>query len=260
MDCSTAVLDGVSDKDKDTLIVRSATGTFADANAEEDKVVTISDIALGGTSAGNYVLAGIGQQTETNAAIKPKKVMLSWSGNTSLTYNGNEQSVTATVKNAIGSDSFTLAYENSGTNTNKATEVGNYTATVTALGNDNYTLEGAGSISKEWSIGYLAAEDAAVSGITGYNGWYLGDAALTPLSGYTISTDKNIWQDSLTVSGEGIQTVEYYLKNADGGITDKKSAEIKIDTAVPTGEIRIKDNGFTGFLNKITFGYFLRKR
>lgn len=259
LDCSTAVLDGVSDKDKDTLIVRSATGTFADANAEEDKVVTISDIALGGTSAGNYVLAGIGQQTETNAAIKPKKVMLSWSGNTSLTYNGNEQSVTATVKNAIGSDSFTLAYENSGTNTNKATEVGNYTATVTALGNDNYTLEGAGSISKEWSIGYLAAEDAAVSGITGYNGWYLGDAALTPLSGYTISTDKNIWQDSLTVSGEGIQTVEYYLKNADGGITDKKSAEIKIDTAVPTGEIRIKDNGFTGFLNKITFGYFFKE-
>lgn len=259
LDCSTAVLDGVSDKDKDTLIVRSATGTFADANAEEDKVVTISDIALGGTSAGNYVLAGIGQQTETNAAIKPKKVMLSWSGNTSLTYNGNEQSVTATVKNAIGSDSFTLAYENSGTNTNKATEVGNYTATVTELGNDNYTLEGAGSVSKEWSIGYLAAEDAAVSGITGYNGWYLGDAALTPLSGYTISTDKNIWQDSLTVSGEGIQTVEYYLKNADGGITDKKSAEIKIDTAVPTGEIRIKDNGFTGFLNKITFGYFFKE-
>ncbi len=259
LDCSTAVLDGVSDKDKDTLIVRSATGTFADANAEEDKVVTISDIALGGTSAGNYVLAGIGQQTETNAAIKPKKVMLSWSGNTSLTYNGNEQSVTATVKNAVGSDSFTLAYENSGTNTNKATEVGNYTATVTALGNDNYTLEGAGSVSKEWSIGYLAAEDAAVSGITGDNGWYLGDAALTPLSGYTISTDKNIWQDSLTVSGEGIQTVEYYLKNADGGITDKKSAEIKIDTAAPTGEIRIKGNGFTGFLNKITFGYFFKE-
>ena len=259
LDCSTAVLDGVSDKDKDTLIVRSATGTFADANAEEDKVVTISDIALGGTSAGNYVLAGIGQQTETNAAIKPKKVMLAWSGNTSLTYNGKEQSVTATVKNAIGSDSFTLAYENSGTNTNKATESGNYTAKVTALGNDNYTLEGAGSISKEWSIGYLAAEDAAVSGITGDNGWYLGDAALTHLSGYTISTDKNIWQDSLTVSGEGIQTVEYYLKNADGGITDKKSAEIKIDTAVPTGEIRIKDNGFTGFLNKITFGYFFKE-
>ena len=259
LDCSAAVLDGVSDKDKDTLIVRSATGTFADANAEENKVVTISDIALGGTSAGNYVLAGIGQQTETNAAIKPKKVMLSWSGNTSLTYNGNEQSVTATVKNAIGSDSFTLAYENSGTNTNKATEVGNYTATVTALGNDNYTLEGAGSISKEWSIGYLAAEDAVVSGITGDNGWYLGDATLTPLSGYTISTDKNIWQDSLTVSGEGIQTVEYYLKNADGGITDKKSAEIKIDTAAPTGEIRIKGNGFTGFLNKITFGYFFKE-
>ena len=49
LDCSAAVLDGVSDKDKDTLIVRSATGTFADANAEENKVVTISDIALGGT-------------------------------------------------------------------------------------------------------------------------------------------------------------------------------------------------------------------
>lgn len=259
LDCSAAVLDGVSDKDKDTLIVSSATGTFADANAEENKAVTISDIALGGTSAGNYVLAGSGQQAETNAAIKPKKVILEWSGNTSLTYNGKEQSVTATVKNAIGSDSFTLAYENSGMNTNRAAEAGNYTATVTALGNNNYTLEGAGSVSKEWSIGYLAAEDAAISGTTGDNGWYLGAVTLTPLGGYTISADKNIWQDTLTVSGEGIQTVEYYLKNAAGGITDKKSAEIKIDTAVPTGKIRIKDNGFTGFLNKITFGYFFKE-
>ena len=259
LDCSAAVLDGVSDKDKDTLIVSSATGTFADADAEENKVVTISDITLGGTSAGNYMLADSGQQAETNAAIRHKKVTLVWSGNTSLTYNGKEQSVTATVSNAIGSDSFTLVYENSGTNTNRATETGNYTATVTALGNDNYTLEGAGSVSQEWSIGYLAAEDAAISGTTGDNGWYLGAVTLTPLSGYTISADKNIWQDTLTVSGEGIQTVEYYLKNENGSITDKKSAEIKIDTVVPTGEIRIKDNVFTGVLNVITFGYFFKE-
>ena len=52
----------------DTLTV-SATGAFADADAGAGKTVTISDLALGGTAASNYVLAASGQQTETTADI-----------------------------------------------------------------------------------------------------------------------------------------------------------------------------------------------
>ena len=259
LDCSTAVFDGVNNTDKGTLIVRSATGIFDDANAGANKTVTISNITLGGTSAGNYVLADSGNQTKASATINPRTVSLSWSENTSFTYNGREQGVTATVSNGIGSDSFTLTYENSGTNTNIATEVGSYTAKVTSLGNNNYTLEGAVDVSKDWSISYLVAGDAVLSGATGGNGWYTSTVTLTPPDGYSISTDKNDWQNTLTVDTEGTQTVSYYLKNAEGSITDKKTAAVKLDTVAPTGEIKIKDNSFSSFLNTITFGYFFKE-
>ena len=53
---------------EDDLTV-TATGTFTDANAGEGKEVAISHIALGGTSAANYVLADQGQQTSATASI-----------------------------------------------------------------------------------------------------------------------------------------------------------------------------------------------
>lgn len=68
---------------------------------------------------------------------------LTW-GNTDLTYTGTEQSVSATVTNAVSGDTFNIIYEG-----NTQTEAGDsYTATVTGLGNDNYTLTGATGISK----------------------------------------------------------------------------------------------------------------
>ena len=52
----------------DSLTVEG-TGTFADANAAENKTVTISDLNLGGDSKDNYVLATDGQQATATAAI-----------------------------------------------------------------------------------------------------------------------------------------------------------------------------------------------
>lgn len=47
----------------------TAKGTFADEKIGKDKKVTISDLALSGDAAGNYVLAAEGQQTESKADI-----------------------------------------------------------------------------------------------------------------------------------------------------------------------------------------------
>jgi len=47
----------------------TATGTFEDEKVGKDKKVTISDLALSGDAAGNYVLAANGQQTESKADI-----------------------------------------------------------------------------------------------------------------------------------------------------------------------------------------------
>lgn len=249
-------IDGVLDDDDLTV---SATGTFSDANAGENKTVAITDLTLGGTDMENYMLAESGQQTTTNAMIKPKSVTLEWSENTAFTYNGSEQSVTATVKNAVGNDSLVLSYEHNDTITNTATEAGNYTAKVISLGNDNYTLDGTTDISKKWSISYATADDATLSGTKGDDGWYKGAVTLTPPAGYTISNDKTSWKDTYTINVEGTNQVRYYLKDGNGGITDSKMVEIRIDSAHPTGEIKIKDNNFTSLLNTITFGYFFKE-
>ena len=230
-------LEGVLDRDDLTV---SATGTFSDAKAGENKTVEITDLTLGGKDMENYMLANSGQQTTTNAAIKPKSVTLEWDENTAFTYNGSEQGVTATVKNAVGNDSLVLSYEHNDTVTNKATKVGNYTAKVISLGNDNYTLDGTTDISKEWSISYATADDAKLSGTKGDDGWYKGAVTLTPSVGYTISNDEKTWQDTYTINVEGTNQVRYYLKDGNG-------------------EIKIKDNSFKSFLNAVTFGHFFKE-
>ena len=201
---------------------------------------------------GNYA----GAEAETSFMIAPLPAELTWS-KTDLIYTGSQQSVSATVANALEGDSFAIAYEG-----NTQTEAGDsYTATVTDLGNDNYTLTGATGVSQNWSISYLQSSAAAqVSGTKGNNDWYISPVKLVPDSGYQISTDKTDWKDSLgdyTVQGE--QSAGYYLKEtATGAVTDKKTATFKIDTEAPTGEIKIGTNTFSSSPNTVTYGYWFR--
>lgn len=238
----------------DSLTV-NATGTFTDAKAGDNKTVTITGLTLGGKDKENYTLADSGQQTSATASIAKLPVKLQWNEKTDFIYNGQEQKVTATVSNAVKDDIFTLSYEN-----NTAVSTGVYTARVITLGNDNYTLEGADNISKKWSVSYAVADDASLSGTKGNNGWYVGAVTLTPPEGYKISNDGSTWKDIFTLNVEGTSNVRYYLRDKDGGITDGKMVEISIDTVAPSGEIRIKDNSFTGrLLNIVNFRYFFSR-
>ena len=201
---------------------------------------------------GNYA----GAEAETSFKIAPLPADLTWS-NTDLIYTGSEQSVSATVANALEGDSFAIAYEG-----NTQTKAGNsYTATVTDLGNDNYTLTGATGVSQNWSISYLQTSAAAqVSGTKGNNDWYISPVKLVPDSGYQISTDKTDWKDSLgDYTDQGEQSAGYYLKEtATGAVTDKKTVTFKIDTGMPSGSIRIGENTFDSSLKDITYGYWFR--
>lgn len=238
----------------DSLTV-NATGTFTDAKAGDNKTVTITGLTLGGKDKENYTLADSGQQTSATASIGKLPVKLQWNEKTDFIYNGQKQSVTAKVSNAVKDDIFTLSYEN-----NTAVSTGVYTARVIALGNDNYTLEGADNISKKWSVSYAVADDASLSGTKGNNGWYVGAVTLTPPEGYKISNDGSTWKDIVTLNEEGKNYVRYYLRDKNGGITDAKKVEISIDTVAPAGEIRIKDNSFTGrLLNIVNFRYFFSR-
>ena len=240
----------------ESLTLTGLKGTFADKNAGSGKIVTIDSSHANATAGENTVASNytISYPDTTETDITPCPVELTWS-DTDLIYNGTEQSVTATVKNAVKGDSFTLTY-----NGNTQTEVkGNYIAEVTGLGNDNYTLEKATGISQNWSISYLEAPDAEISGEEGNNGWHVSAVTLKPEDGYQISTDKKTWSDSLGYDAQGEQEATYYLKEIKTGyITDAKTASFKIDTIAPTGEITIGTNTFKEFLNKITFGHWFK--
>lgn len=201
---------------------------------------------------GNYA----GAEAEASFTIAPLLAELTWS-KTDLIYTGSEQSVSATVANALEGDSFAIAYEG-----NTQTEAGDsYTATVTDLGNDNYTLTGATGVSRNWSISYLQTSAAAqVSGTKGNNDWYISPVKLVPDSGYQISTDKTDWKDSLgDYTEQGEQSAGYYLKEtATGAVTDKKTVTFKIDTGMPSGSIRIGENTFDSSLKDITYGYWFK--
>ena len=197
-----------------------------------------------------------GAEAETSFMIAPLPADLTWS-KTDLIYTGSEQSVSATVANALEGDSFAIAYEG-----NTQTKAGDsYTATVTNLGNNNYTLTGATGVSQNWSISYLQTSAAAqVSGTEGKNDWYISPVKLVPDSGYQISTDKTDWKDSLgDYTDQGEQSAGYYLKEtATGAVTDKKTVTFKIDTGMPSGSIRIGENTFDSSLKDITYGYWFK--
>ena len=239
----------------DSITITNLTGTFEDRNAGSNKKVTVdsSGISISGTGAENY---DVQIAPETTASINKQVAELTWS-KTDLTYTGTAQSVTATVTNKVSGDTFNITYKG-----NTQTEVGDsYTATVTDLGNDNYTLTGATGVSQNWSISYLQTSAVAqVSGTKGNNDWYISPVKLVPDSGYQISTDKTDWKDSLgDYVTQRSNTVEYYLKEkATGFVTDKKTATFKIDTEAPTGKIEIGTNSFSSFLNSVTYGYWFR--
>ncbi len=201
---------------------------------------------------GNYA----GAEAEASFTVAPLPADLTWS-KTDLIYTGSEQSVSATVANAVEGDSFAIAYKG-----NTQTEAGDsYTATVTDLGNDNYTLTGATGVSQNWSISYLQTSVAAqVSGTKGNNDWYISPVKLVPDSGYQISTDKTDWKDSLgDYTDQGEQSAGYYLKEtATGAVTDKKTVTFKIDTGMPSGSIRIGENTFDSSLKDVTYGYWFK--
>lgn len=112
----------------------------------------------------NYQLPTEG--TKQSYTIAPLPVELSWS-ESSFTYDGSEKTVTATITNIVSGDACELTYRD-----NVKTEHGSYTAEVTALGNDNYTLDGGTGLTHSWSIGKAVVSFT----VTGNSHTYDGDA------------------------------------------------------------------------------------
>ena len=236
----------------DSIVVTGLKGTFENRNAGDNKIVTVdtSEAVISGNGSDNYAVAI--SPLKTTASIDKRTAEFTW-GNTEFIYTGTEHSIEATVKNAVSGDQLTLVYAE-----NKKTEVGNYTVKVTDLGNLNYKLPETEKAQIDWKITYLAEGSASISGIEGKNDWYVSPVSLVPETGYKISTDKSTWSNSLEYSDQGEHSVTYYLKDANGYITDQKTVTFNIDTEAPTGEIKIGTNSFSSSPNPVAYGYWFR--
>ena len=122
--------------------------------------------------------------------VNQREITLSW-GATDFTYNRSPQKPTATAGNLVNSDACTV------TVTGEQTNAGNYTATASALSNNNYKLPS--SPTQEFSIGKKAI---TISGITASNKEYDGNTSAT-ISTTDAAFGGLVEGDALTVSTTG---------------------------------------------------------
>ena len=210
--------------DADTLRV-TAVGTFADKNAGTDKNVSISDITLSGDDAKNYMLAEEGQQSSTTASITAKAIGITWDEKTSFVYDGKEHAPTATATGLVGDDNCSLTISGAAKN------AGQYTATVTGLGNNNYKLsETAGANTKAFEITKvslkLKVEDASK---------HIG--TVDPQFSYSIT-------EGALVEGETIKGITFNRTTGEEVGTYAITAT-EADGENPNYDITIEDGSFT---------------
>ena len=197
--CSLAVIDGKLEGDE--LTVTAATGTFADKNVGEGKVVTITEFTMGGTSGGNYKAADTGNQTSTTANITQRVATLTW-GTAAFTYNATAQAPTAIVSNAAEGDNVTVTVTGAQTNVGE-----NYTATAIALSDANYKLPAEG-LTCTFTIAAATLTVAAMDKTKVYGD---ADPALTySVSGFQGSETAIIMTGALT-RAEGNSVGEYEI-------------------------------------------------
>ena len=141
--------------------------------------------------------------------IKPRPVQLNWS-NSELTYNGQPQTVTAEVSNALSGDTFTLKYENNETYTNTGTNAQKYIAKIIDLGNPNYSLSEQESI-HSWEIKKASTINSASK--VSISGWTYG--------GYNEAENTPSIDPSLNPENQTVQYTYY----TDGACSTQTSTE-----------------------------------
>lgn len=146
--------------------------------------------------------------------IKPRPVQLNWS-NSELTYNGQPQTVTAEVSNALSGDTFTLKYENNETYTNTGTNAQKYIAKIIDLGNPNYSLSEQESI-HSWEIKKASTINSASK--VSISGWTYG--------GYNEAENTPSIDPSLNPENQTVQYTYY----TDGACSTQTSTENGAET------------------------------
>ena len=109
---------------------------------------------------GNYEITEASGSDAKTLEIKPLVAQFSWDGAESQTYNGSTFSRTATITNLARSENVTITYSAERTSeygyigaaSNGTANAGEYTVTITALSNKNYTIDGASELTAKLKI------------------------------------------------------------------------------------------------------------
>ena len=91
----------------DTIAVSYASANFADKLAGNGKAINIAGISLGGTSVGNYTLAGTNATATANITARPLAVTAT---GINKVYDGTVNATVTLADNRVGGDSFVTSY------------------------------------------------------------------------------------------------------------------------------------------------------
>ncbi|MBQ7895538.1 MAG: hypothetical protein IJ364_03155 [Oscillospiraceae bacterium] len=203
---------GAVGSDNVTVDLSDAVGTMADANAGENKAVTVTGVKLGGTAAGNYELTA--QPSGVTVTISPKAVTptvtLSFS---EADYTGKEHKPTVTIKDGetvIPASEYGVTYGDNNIN------AGTATVNIKAKTGGNYSFD----VTKNFTINKLqlvvTASDAQAQ---------VGDNASLALS----------YQTTGFVNGESFSTAP--TLSHDATVTDGKLSAAGVYTITPSGAV-----------------------
>ncbi|MBQ6503365.1 MAG: sortase [Flexilinea sp.] len=136
-------VNGLIDGDTVTVDVSAAIGTMADANAGENKPVTVTGVKLSGTDAGNYALSE--QPTDVTVTINKAANPATVTGTASVTKGGNtvDLSPYVSLNGATGEVSYAISGDAkgcsmSGSVLKSGSGTGSVTVNVTVAADNNY--------------------------------------------------------------------------------------------------------------------------
>ena len=241
----------------DNLTVVTATGSFADKNAANNKAVSISGITLGGMDAGNYDLTNDTASTIANISKADISAVTGISA-INKTYDGNRTvaltTTTAGFTGMVSGDNLTVAtatgiFADKNAANDKTVSISGITLDGSDVGNYNLTNNTAST-----TANITKADISAVTGITASNKTYDGNrtaALTTTTAGFTgmvsgdnltVATATGIFADKNAANGKTVSISGITLNGSDAvnyNLTNDTASTIanisKADISAVTG-------------------------
>ena len=235
----------------DNLTV-STSGTFGDKNVGTGKTVTFGALTLGGTDAGNYVLAATGNQSSVTADITAKEITVSGITASNKVYDGTTDATVnttgATFTGMITGDNLTVStsgtFGDKNVGTGKTVTFGALTLGGTDAG--NYVLAATGNQSSVTAD--ITAKEISINGVTIADKIYDGNTSAT-ISDATVSGV--IGSDVVSVDISGASAT---FANANVGTGILVNANGLALTGADSANYKLTSNAFetTGNITKAT--------